>query len=258
MQRMLNRFRNDLSVAGAAAGNGRGGERARLRICSRRRRGSQVQGVDVRNGRLEAVVSVENLGGHKLPTAYPSRRAWLHVTVRDRNGPRGVRIRRAQRQRLDSGQRQRRGRRALRTALRARSRARIRCRSTSRSWPAPTARVTTGLLTARALREGQPPAATRFRQAHGRQGHRRPRRRGSRIADFAGGGDRDPLRRSAGRRAGAVQVDAELWYQPIAYPLGDEPQRRTTRPSRAGSSSYYNAMAGGSGVWLAHATLRTE
>lgn len=31
------------------------------------------------------VVAV-NLGGHKLPTAYPSRRAWLHVTVRDRDG----------------------------------------------------------------------------------------------------------------------------------------------------------------------------
>ena len=27
-----------------------------------------------------------NLTGHKLPTAYPSRRAWLHVVVRDRAG----------------------------------------------------------------------------------------------------------------------------------------------------------------------------
>jgi hypothetical protein len=31
-------------------------------------------------------VRVENLGGHKLPTAYPSRRAWLHVVVRDGSG----------------------------------------------------------------------------------------------------------------------------------------------------------------------------
>ncbi len=29
---------------------------------------------------------MENLGGHKFPTAYPSRRAWLHVTVKDRDG----------------------------------------------------------------------------------------------------------------------------------------------------------------------------
>jgi hypothetical protein len=31
-------------------------------------------------------VFVENLSGHKLPTAYPSRRVWLHVAIRDRNG----------------------------------------------------------------------------------------------------------------------------------------------------------------------------
>lgn len=31
-------------------------------------------------------VHVENLGGHKLPTAYPSRRAWLHVLLRDASG----------------------------------------------------------------------------------------------------------------------------------------------------------------------------
>ncbi len=29
---------------------------------------------------------VENLTGHKLPTAFPSRRAWLHFVVRDRDG----------------------------------------------------------------------------------------------------------------------------------------------------------------------------
>jgi len=40
----------------------------------------------VHNGQLEVEASVDNLGGHKLPTAYPSRRAWLHVVVRDRNG----------------------------------------------------------------------------------------------------------------------------------------------------------------------------
>lgn len=31
-------------------------------------------------------VHAENLTGHKLPTAYPSRRVWLHVTVRDQGG----------------------------------------------------------------------------------------------------------------------------------------------------------------------------
>lgn len=37
-------------------------------------------------GRLAFDVRVTNLTGHKLPTAYPSRRAWLHVTVMDGEG----------------------------------------------------------------------------------------------------------------------------------------------------------------------------
>ena len=35
---------------------------------------------------LEFDVSISNLAGHKLPTAYPSRRVWLHVEVSDANG----------------------------------------------------------------------------------------------------------------------------------------------------------------------------
>ena len=35
---------------------------------------------------LSFVIKVQNLTGHKLPTAYPSRRAWLHVTVSDNSG----------------------------------------------------------------------------------------------------------------------------------------------------------------------------
>jgi len=37
-------------------------------------------------GKLTATLVVENLAGHKLPTAYPSRRAWLHVVVKDQAG----------------------------------------------------------------------------------------------------------------------------------------------------------------------------
>ena len=42
--------------------------------------------VDAMPNRLVVDVHVENLGGHKLPTAYPSRRAWLHVAVMDSHG----------------------------------------------------------------------------------------------------------------------------------------------------------------------------
>jgi hypothetical protein len=45
-----------------------------------------VGDIQVKDGVLETQLTVENQAGHKLPTAYPSRRAWLHVTVKDGTG----------------------------------------------------------------------------------------------------------------------------------------------------------------------------
>ena len=41
----------------------------------------EIAPAQLENGALAFAVQVKNLTGHKLPTAYPSRRAWLHVTV---------------------------------------------------------------------------------------------------------------------------------------------------------------------------------
>lgn len=38
------------------------------------------------DGRLAVDVTVNNLAGHKLPSAYPSRRVWLHVKITDTYG----------------------------------------------------------------------------------------------------------------------------------------------------------------------------
>jgi hypothetical protein len=43
-------------------------------------------GTELTGDALIAEVAVENLAGHKLPTAYPSRRVWIHLTVRDAAG----------------------------------------------------------------------------------------------------------------------------------------------------------------------------
>jgi hypothetical protein len=45
-----------------------------------------VSAPSVAAGKLAFAVTVQNLSGHKLPTAFPSRRAWLHVTVADAAG----------------------------------------------------------------------------------------------------------------------------------------------------------------------------
>jgi len=52
------------------------------------RRSARVSVDDVRadGGTLAFRVRVENLTGHKLPTAHPTRRAWLRVVVRDAHG----------------------------------------------------------------------------------------------------------------------------------------------------------------------------
>ena len=42
--------------------------------------------IQLQDAVLNAQLTVENLTGHKLPTAYPSRRVWLHVTVKDGGG----------------------------------------------------------------------------------------------------------------------------------------------------------------------------
>ncbi len=45
-----------------------------------------VSAPQLAGGRLGFDVTVKNRTGHKFPTAYPARRAWLHVTVRDADG----------------------------------------------------------------------------------------------------------------------------------------------------------------------------
>lgn len=85
MQRMLNNFRGDLAVEAlpaelSAAADGTvkflQSETARVSV---RNLGPGLSG-------LQFEVFVENLSGHKLPTAYPSRRAWLHVVVSNEKG----------------------------------------------------------------------------------------------------------------------------------------------------------------------------
>ncbi len=46
----------------------------------------EIVPAQLENGALAFAVRVKNLTGHKLPTAYPSRRAWLHVTVTATDG----------------------------------------------------------------------------------------------------------------------------------------------------------------------------
>jgi hypothetical protein len=166
-------------------------------------------------GELELEVAVENRAGHKLPTAYPSRRAWLHVLVRDAAGV----------VRFESG--------ALRPDGRVVGNdndddpARFEPHHDQITRPDqvqvyeaimgdPQGRVTTGLLTAvrylkdnrllpRGFAKGSAPADIAVRgDAAG-------------DADFVAAGDRVRYRVPLAGATGPLQVTVELWYQPIGY-----------------------------------------
>lgn len=251
MQRLLNRFREELEVTAlpqeltAAADytvSYLKSEAARLAI----------SGVESQDGRLSFDVRVENLGGHKLPTAYPSRRAWLHVTVRD-SGDRVV---------FESG--------ALRpdgsiegndndadparfephySEINAADQVQVFEDILGDS----KGQVTTGLLTAvRYLKDNRiPPKGFDKRSVDADVAVV-----GGALedADFSGGSDRVRYRVNLGDVRGPVKIDAELMYQPIgfrwannlkAYGKAAEPRRFT---------GFYDAMAGSSAEVLAHAS----
>lgn len=85
MLRMLNRYREELGVTALPQELTLAADRTERHL--RESTASlSVSDAQVSDGQLEVVIEVRNHAGHKFPTAYPSRRAWLHVTIRDGSG----------------------------------------------------------------------------------------------------------------------------------------------------------------------------
>ena len=85
MLRMLKRYRSELGVTASDA-ELEAAEASTLQQLQSATATVAIDRATVANGRLEVDVSVRNLAGHKLPTGYPARRAWLHLVVRDADG----------------------------------------------------------------------------------------------------------------------------------------------------------------------------
>jgi hypothetical protein len=251
LQRMLNRYRDDLSVEALPQElqSAAEGTIAFLQAKSAR---IGIENVDFSTGRLTADVFVQNLSGHKLPTAYPSRRVWLHVVVRDRNrrilfesgglNPDGsirgndndtdpARFEPHYREISDSDQVQ-----IYESILKD-----------------PAGGVTTGLLSA---------------IGYLKDNRLLPRGFDKRSADkdiaVYGGAVDDPNFTDAGDRVrysietrsapGPFQIEAELWYQPIGHRWANnlKPYRAALEPKRF--NEYYDSMSSSTAVVLVRVT----
>jgi len=85
MQRMLQTYREPLAVIAPAPELGAAAQATRAFLAGRSAQ-LLVRDAAFADGTLSFQVQVTNLGGHKLPTAYPSRRAWLHVRATGADG----------------------------------------------------------------------------------------------------------------------------------------------------------------------------
>lgn len=84
--RMLNQYRNELGVAALPAELERTAARTVQHLQSETAAADIERAVLDGAGHLQIDVRVQNKSGHKFPTGYPSRRAWLHLIVRDAGG----------------------------------------------------------------------------------------------------------------------------------------------------------------------------
>jgi len=249
MQRILNRYRNELGVAALPRELTAAAERTVAHLEAEAARVG-IGRVEVRAGRLEMEVSVENLAGHKLPTAYPSRRAWLHVVVRDRNS----------RTVFESG--------ALNAAGSISGNdndadparyephhAVITSGGQVQVYEAilgdQAGSLTTGLLSAVGYLKDNRLTPRGFDK---RTASKDVAVVGGALedSDFGAGGDRIRYSVALGDAQGPFQIEAELCYQPVAYRWAENLRRYDAAEPRR-FSGYYDAMAPASAVVLARA-----
>jgi hypothetical protein len=250
MQRLLNRFRNELSVEALPQELESAAVRTVAHLQSEAAR-IAIEGLEVRAGRLEAGIVVQNLGGHKLPTAYPSRRAWLHVVVRDRNN----------RTVFESGAIDARG--SIQGNDNDADPARfephyneIRSPGQVQIYEAVMAdqagSVTTGLLSAvRYVKDNR----LLPRGFDKRTANQDVAVQGAALEDpdFTGGGDRVRYSVAVGDAPGPYQIEAELWYQPISYRWAANLRRYDTPETRR-FTGYYDSLSAASAVMLVRAS----
>jgi len=210
-----------------------------------------IKDLDVNGSTLRLDVEVENKTGHKLPTAYPSRRAWLWVKVTDRGG----------RVVFESGRLNQDGSIAGNDNDADPARYEPYYREITSADQVQIfedvlgdehGQVTTGLLTgvrylkdSRLLPQGFDKATASKDIA--------PYGDAADDPNFTAGGALVRYSVALGNAAGPFHVQAELWYQPIGFRWAHnlEPYQKAEEPKRF--VNIYNALSQVSGLKLAGA-----
>jgi hypothetical protein len=210
---------------------------------------------DVSGGTLRTEVEVTNLAGHKLPSAYPSRRAWIHLVVTDAKGSVV----------FDSGRFNKDG--SISGNANDHDGSHFEPHYDTISSPdqvqiyepilgTPDGSTTTVLLSAgtylkdnRLLPKGfDKETAGDEVEVHGSA---------RTDDDFVGGSDRVRYTIAVSKAEGPFIVEAELWYQPIGYRwahnLGDQEAEEIER-----FIGYYEEAAESSAVMLASAKVAAD
>ena len=249
MLRMLNRYRDELGVVALPQEM----ELAASRTAEHLRTATatiEIGGVGVGGGRLEATVTVRNQAGHKFPTAYPSRRAWLRLAITNSWGDLV----------FESGAFSPDGRvigddhdadptryEPHHTVITSPDQVQVYQAVMADGEGA----VTTGLMSAhewvkdnRILPDGFDPARAD------------PRVRAIGVAagdpDFAAGSDRVHYTVPVDPEAGPFTIEAELWFQPIGYRWAEN-LAAYDAPETRRFVRYYREMAPGSAILVARA-----
>jgi hypothetical protein len=254
VQRMLNRYRGELGVVALPAEL----EGAAARTVDHLRSKTAtvaISRLEMTGGTLNADISLENLGGHKFPTAYPSRRAWLHVKVLDRENQTV----------FESGGFNPNG--SITGNDNDTDAGRFEPHYDEVSQPdqvqiyedimvGQDGVPTTGLLTAVRFIKDNRLLPVGFQKERVERDIA-PQGNAMTDDDFIGGGDRIRYAIPVENAQGPLRIEVELWFQPISYRWAAnlrsykaaEPQRFTR---------YYDAMSSGSAVLIDRASATTK
>jgi hypothetical protein len=214
-----------------------------------------ISHTEISHGSLETELEITNLAGHKLPSAYPSRRVWIHLTVQDRDGTIV----------FESGRFKPDGSIEGNDNDADAARFEPHYDEITKSDEVqiyepiladPSGVVTTVLLSALSYAKDNRLLPDGFEKATADE-FVKVRGAASNDGDFEGGGDRIRYEVAVDGVVGPLTVHAELWYQPVGYRwahnLGDHQAEEIDR-----FIGYYEEMASSSAVILADARAIAE